>query len=44
MYLKMVAAAEIDQASWIPLTTKRGLAVELNDKTCEAGQCHGIVA
>ena len=44
MYLKMVAAIEIGQAPWISLTMKRGLAVALDDKTCQARQGQGVVA
>ena len=44
MYLEVVAAAEIGEVPWVPLTMQRGLAVELDDKTCQARQGQGVVA
>ena len=44
MYLKMGAATKIVESPWIPLTMKRGCAVELDDKICQAHQGYGVVA
>jgi hypothetical protein len=44
MDLEMVTAAEIGEAPRISLAMKRGCAVKLDDKTCQAHQGHGVVA
>src|SRR6476646_1243531 len=40
----MVVAAEISEEPWASLALKRGLAIELDHKTCQANQLQRIVA